>query len=486
MHLTFWSIAAPVLFWGGLYFIPLPRALKIVIAIFVLAVGWSGYASAQALPTPVFAPTASGNVVTFANATATAANASSITFGHAANGPVYAESAASFRTAGGSVVPVVARSAPSALAIAKTIGSGLALVSNVGTALVVGVTLYEFAKEMGYGVDNSGGSLVVTRFDLNICTVAPCSAYRVGVPEAPPQYFSSPSDACSAATAAMHAALPQYSYVVQSSVGMCSWKAYNTSGGLMGPGQASYLTRSVPPATSNAVPSSIAELQDAIKLKTAWPVNSKIDDALRDSVKAGAPLALPQPAQITGPLEVAYPPKTVTNPDGTKTVTTTKEKITYGPDGSIKVDTESTVKTLDAAGNPTGTTVTTESPAAPKPDPITCGLSGTPACAIDETGTPKESPLTDAKIKQGTDEAAAAHKNLTDTIVGNADKNWSWTFLGAPPVAQCEAVQFPAVMGVTPPVMNPCGTVDGIRAIMSWIWAFVGFYMCIGYVREVI
>lgn len=485
MHLTFWSVAAPILFWGGLYFVPLSRPLKIVIAIFVLAVGWSGYASAQALPTPVFVPAASGNVVTFANATATAANASSITFGHAANGPVYAEAAASFRTAGGSVVPVVARSAPSALAIAKTIGSGIAMASNVGMVLVAGVALYEFAKEMGFNVSSSGGVATVTKDDPMLCTVGPCYTWDAIASGLRGRWPTS-ARVCAEAAAANPSSGNQRNTIVNTGTACDLYTSINNGPFLLA---GRYTLNKIARSGVDVGPpvqSSPQELQDAIASKTAWPSTSKIDDALRDAIKAGAPLALPKPLQITGPLEVAYPPKTVTSPDGTKTVTTNKEKITYSPDGSIKVDTESTVKTLDAAGNVTGTTVTTDSPPAPEPDPITCGLPGTPACALDEAGTPKESPLTDAKIQQGTDEAKAAHKNLTDTIVGDADKNWSWTFLGAPPVAQCEPVQFPAVMGVTPPVMNPCGTVDGIRAIMSWIWAFVGFYMCIGYVREVI
>lgn len=485
MHLTFWSIAAPVLFWGGLYFIPLPRALKIVIAIFVLAVGWSRDASAFEPPVgvgPVHSASVSGNVITFNPGTLTSANVSAGTFGHATNGAAFVESSASFRTAGGSVVPVVARSIPSAAAVAKTLVTGLAMASNVGVLLVAGVALYDFFKDQGYILDNSTGTLTVSKESLEyVCNVTwPPPTY--GVVNAP--IFAIAKQVC------IPSGQPNiytfgYSY---------SGGAMNYTGVTFPCGSSSCPTGTLwdsRGSTSRAVraapiPKTLQQLESELSTITSWPANSKIDNALRDAVNAGAPLALPKPVQITGPLEVAYPPKTVTNPDGTKTVTTTKEKITYGPDGSIKVDTETTVKTLDAAGNPTGTTVTTESPAAPKPDPITCGLPGTPACAIDETGTPKESPLTDAKVKQGTDDAAAAHKNLTDTIVGNADKNWSWTFLGAPPVAQCEAVQFPAVMGVTPPTMNPCGTVDGIRAIMSWIWAFVGFYMCIGYVREVI
>lgn len=473
MHLTFWSVAAPILFWGGLYFVPLSRPLKIVIAIFVLALGWSGYASAQALPSPVFTPTVSGNAVTFSGGTAAAANSSSLTFGHAANGAVFVESAASFRTAGGSVVPVVARSAPSALAIAKTIGSGLALASNVGMVLVAGVALYEFAKEMGFKVDDSSGALVVTKPDPSVCSSAPCLGY-IGKDG---KTYSSAAASCANEMGGSGGNLP-FLYAFND---ICYFGLNNiaTTGHAV-----SQVT--VPPQPPAFTPSTVQQLQDAIASKSGWPASSKIDDALRDAVKSGAPLPLPKPSQITGPLEVSYPPTTVTNPDGSKTVTTKKEAITYVPDGAIKVDTRTDVQTLDPAGNPTGTTTITESPTAPKPDPITCGLPGTPACAIDEAGTPKESPLTEAKIQEGTDAVKAAHKNLTDTIVGDADKGWSWTFLGAPPVAQCEPVQFPAVMGVTPPVMNPCGTVDGMRAIMGWIWAFVGFYMCIGYVREVI
>lgn len=353
MHLTFWSIAAPVLFWGGLYFVPLPRALKIVIAIFVLAVGWSGYASAFEPPVgvgPVHSASVSGNVITFNPGTLTSANVSAGTFGHVANGAAFVESAASFRTAGGSVVPVVARSAPSALAIAKTIGTGIALVSNVGTALVVGVALYEFAKQMGFDITNPGGVLTVQK-------ATPGGLYKANATPSP--LFATPIGAATWACTYFGMSGPSVS--ADSSMMYCENSGWNRyARGL-----------DFVPGSPTLSPATVEDFEIAIASQTDWPATSKIDEALRDAVKAGAPLALPKPAQITGPLEVSYPPTTVTNPDGSRTITTKKETITYGPDGAIKVDTETTVKTFDAAGTQTGTSVITESPKVPEPEPQT-------------------------------------------------------------------------------------------------------------------
>lgn len=121
--------------------------------------------------------------------------------------------------------------------------------------------------------------------------------------------------------------------------------------------------------------------------------------------------------------------------------------------------------------------------AAPKDELITCGLPSTPACKIDETGTAKsELPTPEDALKPATD---AGDKLLRD-VVGDDDKRWTWTLLDAPPMASCSPVVMPSVMGYKIPDLDACATVEGIRSFMAWVWAFVGFGICISLVREVV
>lgn len=461
MHFDLTSLLIPLLFWGGLYFAPFSRSVKVIIAVVVVLLGFVGYASAQALPVSPHPVTVSGNVTTFGPATANAANAASFTFGHAANGPVYAQSQGVVRTASGNAVPVVVRSLPAAAGVGRALIGLAKFATGIGTVLAVGNALYDVAKELGFNLDNSSGSLVLSSTQL---TPPSSSFYR---PDLCAQYGG----------------------------GACVITPYNTNNNsrTVGPFDQWVMWypdlqtawTSIPYSPPASVPATAQELEDAIASRTAWPSTSRINDALRDAVAAGQPLELPKPSTITGPAEIVNPPKTETHPDGSKTVTTTKDKLTYNSDG-VEVEEETVVETFDALNNPTGTSTTTEASPAPKPDPVTCGLPGTPACKLDETGTPEADPLTESATKPGMDGAKAEFDDALTRVTGDSDKGWAWTFLAAPPIAACESLPLPSVMGIEVPNLNPCTTVDGMRAVMAWLWAFAGFYACIGFVREVI
>lgn len=386
------AIVAPLFFWGGLYLLPISRALKIVVAVFALAVSCSGYASAQALPSSPFPVSTTGNAFVFSGGTTSAANAASITFGNAANGAVYADVATSVRTAGGSVVPVVARTAPTGLAVAKALGGLVKAATGLGTVLAVGYAVYDVAKALGFNLDNSQGALTVTKSP----TLSTVGGYDVtGIYGTPAQIA-----ACSSAygnfpcgaMAVVSTADKLASKCRTSAAGMCIEIRALTWPSAPSPGIGMYVYTSwfIPGGVlPTGLPSTVSDFETAIASQTGWPAGSRVGAALKDAVASGQPLALPKPSQITGPLEVAYPPKTVTNPDGSKTVTTKKEKITYGPDSTIKVDTEETAKTYDSSGVPTGTTVTTESPNAPDPKLDDGSVSDTPLSDVPKLYTPK-------------------------------------------------------------------------------------------------
>lgn len=103
-----------------------------------------------------------------------------------------------------------------------------------------------------------------------------------------------------------------------------------------------------------------------------------------------APWAEPAAQPLTGPASVAESPTTTTttNPQGQTSTTTTQvtNNITYQGDSY-------TYTTNNTQVNPDGSTSTTTG----APEIETCGLPGTPACRIDETGTPAAPPDTSAQ-----------------------------------------------------------------------------------------
>jgi hypothetical protein len=117
----------------------------------------------------------------------------------------------------------------------------------------------------------------------------------------------------------------------------------------------------------------------------------------------------------------------------------------------------------------------------------TCGLPGKPPCKIDESGTPTKAPdgikLDEASIN-------TQHNTNKSTISGTGDKgmfsSWSSAFI-VPPVVACEpTVLHMAAPGVTNTDvgLDACGLVGDVRAIMAWLWALGGVWLCLGWIRE--
>lgn len=132
------------------------------------------------------------------------------------------------------------------------------------------------------------------------------------------------------------------------------------------------------------------------------------------------------------------------------------------------------------------------SPGAAKPDPITCGLPGTPPCKIDETGTP--SPDSVGTVPTGPagpfTPTIADHANKINEVAGSIVTP-SFGFFGAPAVAACTPFEFVDRVdgrGATYrlPSIDACGTVDGIRGVMAYIWALAGGWLILGMIRRAV
>lgn len=114
-----------------------------------------------------------------------------------------------------------------------------------------------------------------------------------------------------------------------------------------------------------------------------------------------------------------------------------------------------------------------------------CGAPGQPKCGIDETGTPEK--LGDDKYNSKLDQYKTDSKNAGDQIKGEGDGVFSAysTFFAAPALQACEPVELPTVAGVSlGSISKQCDVVEGVRSVMAYIWALVGMWVCLGWVKR--
>lgn len=141
--------------------------------------------------------------------------------------------------------------------------------------------------------------------------------------------------------------------------------------------------------------------------------------------------------------------------------------------------------------NPSDLTTTTPNPAAP-PTPsefITCGLPGTPACKINEEGTPDQAAVDVKNIPQALDEYKESEDEAIPQVSGTGDKGFLdgfKDFFLLPPLAACSPFQLPQFRGQAMGQIDPCEVVEGVRSVMGYIWALTALWLCIGMVRKVI
>lgn len=120
-----------------------------------------------------------------------------------------------------------------------------------------------------------------------------------------------------------------------------------------------------------------------------------------------------------------------------------------------------------------------------------CGAPGQPVCAVkvDETGVPAAVATTFDTANSKMDETKGKAEEQLGKASGTADKGFLETARGlfwAPPFAACEVIQLPPqIRSVASSVsIDPCGVVDGGRAIMGFVWAATGLFMCLGMIKR--
>jgi len=181
----------------------------------------------------------------------------------------------------------------------------------------------------------------------------------------------------------------------------------------------------------------------------------------------------PVPGQINGPRE------TTSHPDGSTTTRDTKWDLVPKPNGyewvpSIVTKDWPPGVTPDPPGSVSDGT-TTSGGAAPERDVITCGLPDTPACKIDETGTPTRGDL-------GTAEGELAEKRgelvgaLGEASHARSSLPWSWVLDF--PVGSCTPFVWDTRLGTL--TIDPCSSagVDLWRALCAWfLFALTGLHI---------
>lgn len=141
----------------------------------------------------------------------------------------------------------------------------------------------------------------------------------------------------------------------------------------------------------------------------------------------------------------------------------------------------------DGSPNPNAGQPIPNAPAEKPTEFKTCGLPGTPACKIDETGTPPEVEETryDSKLEPYKQKRDADLQTMGGTQDKPFFQGWN-TFFSAPPVVECVPITLPEFGGQSMGAINPCGTVNGVRYVMAYIWALGGFWLCLGMVKRAV
>jgi hypothetical protein len=211
-------------------------------------------------------------------------------------------------------------------------------------------------------------------------------------------------------------------------------------------------------STGTYAPKTVPEVGDMIESHPSFQADPKeVAREVVDNMPWGVeiPETSSIPTTVSGPGTVTGTPTSTVAPGGT-TTSTPSWSITYEGDKFSWGDT-----TIITTG-PGGTTTTT-SPTEFK----TCGLPGTPACKIDETGTPDGS--------EAASDAAAKITAARDAAIAQVDEiahpsSLGWAFSLPLPEGACSAFSITTNRFGTHQFFTICGNpnVEIMRALWAW------------------
>lgn len=250
-------------------------------------------------------------------------------------------------------------------------------------------------------------------------------------------------------------------------------------------------------------PASADEVASHVEQPSAPPLTAPV---VESAIKTGVdPFGGTDPTpQVSGPASVPGEKSTTTEQIRVKPGTTTPAQPGEASEPATRTTTTTTTTNFNyndnkVTSNVTNQTITnitnnvtnqtttegekvTETTDPQEPQEIkVCGLPNTPPCKIDETGTPDAAPTANqekideykSKMDEQRDQIKEAGSGIFDSFN---------IFFSAPPFAACTPYTLPRDMGV----VDPCPVVDGVRAVMAYIWALGALFLCVGWIREAV
>lgn len=390
-------------------------------------------------------------------------------------------------------VPAVATGTLPAVEVGRAAGRSIArIIQKVALPVVVGVEIYDLAKELGYILKREpDGAVTVSKDDPTVCTTAPCYTHLFNVGNSWGIRSPSADIACSSLVNAWNNTTPKpvggqvitsWNVVwVKVNEPQCrqvfagGWDNYS--------GSAAMLVQPAP-AGSAVVTSTVQEFLDAVAAKSGWPSTSKVNDVIRND--PNPELQTPTGITVSGPASSPGPVSTTTtNNTDSSTNTTTNSTTTYNHTyaGDTITTTNTTVNiTTNNVGAVTSTTTNSSTPApapAPPPPVKVCGLPDTPACKIDETGTKATAETTYDTTKTAIDTAKTSAETAITGAASIAAPAWSFSF-------QLPTGCAPYVTGIKGVILNVCQYQSTIHGLLSLIWSAATAFGLIGMVGRTI
>jgi len=208
-----------------------------------------------------------------------------------------------------------------------------------------------------------------------------------------------------------------------------------------------------------------------------WGDKAKAPMIVGELNAAGKPIEHPFPEADPVPGSVQGPRETTAHPDGSTTVRDTRYDLTPTPTGYEWTPAVTTKDYPPGAVIPPPGQIpdgSTTSGGAPAEDIITCGLPNTPACKIDETGTPKAGTISKTEV----DEAKADALDRLGEIGQIQAPAWTWSF--ALP-HNCSSITVGPFLSQSVEV-DLCQYQPMIHDLVALLWAAFTVWACVAMV----
>lgn len=370
----------------------------------------------------------------------------------------------------------VAHTATGRLPPAQVAAAVARAAAKVITPISIGIAIYDLAKELGFNASNNpAGGIAVTQTPSGFDGFEYFGKHSVS--------YSTQAAACSSFNSTSNpdsqGRFRTSTYTKGSTTSSClATLVDQPAGEVFYSGEIDIVSRGSPIAPPPPTPVPVQNFIDAVAAKSGWPAASRVNDVVLDD--PNPELQKPDQIVVSGPASSPGPKSTtVNNTNNTTTTNNTTNNYNYEGD-TLKTTVVTTSVTVD---NSTGavtrneTTTATPPPPAPKPS-ITCGLPDTPACKLDETGTP-----TGKDAFQLPKSELDTAKSSIETAIGGAAQipAPAWTFAFQLPTG-CA----PYVTGIKGVVLNVCQYQDTIHGLLSAIWAAATAFAMIGMVGRTI